>query len=84
MAADLRPRVAGVCGVPFGSTAMRRRNNCLPGDFTHNPVMSDMGIFQQLGRRTLPIPPFQQKRDAGADEDERPDPTGVDVDHAHA
>ena len=30
------------------------------------------------------MPPFKQKRDAGADEDERPDPTGVDVDHAHA
>ena len=34
--------------------------------------------------RTLPIHPFQQERDADADEKDWPDPTGVDMDHAHA
>jgi hypothetical protein len=43
-----------------------------------------MAIFQQLGRGTLPIQPFQQKRDADADEKDWPDPTRVDVDHALA
>jgi hypothetical protein len=45
--------------------------------------MSVMGMLHQLGGRTLRIQPFQQKRDANADENERPDPTGVDVDHVH-
>jgi hypothetical protein len=29
---------------------------------------TNMAIFQQLGRKTLPIQPFQQKRDTDADE----------------
>src|SRR5437868_15539644 len=36
--------------------------------------MSVMAIFQQLGRRTLPIKPFQEKRDADADDKDWPDP----------
>ena len=42
-----------------------------------------MEIFQQLGHRTLLIQRFQQKRDAGADENEWPDPMSAHVDHAH-
>ena len=45
--------------------------------------MSVMGIFQQLGRGTLPIQPFQKKRDAHTDENNSPDRTHVDVDDAH-
>ena len=40
--------------------------------------------FSKLRRRTLRIPPFQQKRDAHADENEWPDPRGVDMDHVQA
>ncbi len=47
-------------------------------------IMSEMAILRQLGRRTLRIDPFQQKGDAGADENERPDPMRIDVDHAHS
>ena len=47
-------------------------------------VVSVIAILRQLGRRTLRIDPFQQKGDAGADENERPDPMRVDVDHAHS
>jgi len=43
-----------------------------------------MAIVQQLGRRTLPIQPFQQKRDADADEKDWPDPMRVDVNPARA
>ena len=46
--------------------------------------MSVTGILRQLGRRTLRIEPFQQKRNADTDENERPDPMRVDVDHAHS
>ena len=47
--------------------------------------MSVMAIFQQLGRRTLPIKPFQEKRDADADDKDWPDPMGVETwDHTHA
>ena len=40
--------------------------------------------FSSVRRRTLRIHPFQQKRDADADEKDWPDPTRVDVDHAKA
>jgi hypothetical protein len=41
-------------------------------------------MLRQLRRRSLPIEPFQQKRDADADENERPNPTCVEVDYAHS
>ena len=45
---------------------------------------SAIGYGACLGRSTLRIEPFQQKRDADADENGRPDPTGVDVDYARS
>ena len=45
--------------------------------------MSVMGMLRQLGRGTLRIAPFQQKRDACSDENEQPDPTRINLDHAH-
>ena len=41
-------------------------------------------ILRKLGHRTLRIAPFQQKCDPGADENERPNPTRIDVNHAHS
>lgn len=45
--------------------------------------MSAIEISRQLRRRVPRVEPFQQKRDADADENERPDPTRADVDRAH-
>ena len=41
-------------------------------------------LLRQLGPRTLRTKPFQQKRDANADDNERPDPVRVDVNHVHS
>lgn len=86
------------CVLDLKSVSLRRESVCSTLD-TLQPAASGRGcctrkplpgvvrvieIFQQLGRSAPPISPFQQKRDAGAEEDERPDPMGVDVDHAHA
>ena len=43
--------------------------------------MSVMGMLRRLGRRMLGIKEFQQECDTDANENGRPDPMCVDVDH---
>src|SRR5215469_3055652 len=44
--------------------------------------VSEIRMYRQLRRRPLRIEPFQQKRDADADEDEGPDASRADMDCA--
>ena len=46
--------------------------------------MSVMAMLRQLGRGTLRAAPFQQKHDDDTDDNERPDPSRVDVEHTHS